>query len=912
MMNDEQQEQLTVDKDNTRDEDSEKKERVSSLMKEFSNLLDDDDLPILEESSILQEDTIDNESLSQSNEFSAEIDDKNDDENQFPSKQDKAKNLFDEFYSMLDESFDHSESEEIEALSDHVDTGEDPFLTMLSDNNELEEEKQDLSSTNLNEIKSVKLEDLSDHEKSHSTLDNDDHMLEKEEKDSSNAESSLSQGTKSSLQEKLYSKFKRNSPSENEFASMLKEEQPKKEENHEEDVQETASSINKEDTSIEDKNDDENQFPSKQDKAKNLFDEFYSMLDESFDHSNSNQEEIEALSDHVDTGEDPFLTMLSDSNELEEEKQDHSSTNLNETKSVKIEDLSDHEKSHSTLDNDDHMLEKEEKDSSNAESSLSQGTKSSLQEKLYSKFKRNSPSENEFASMLKEEQPKKEENHEEDVQETASSINKEDTSIEDKNDDENQFPSKQDKTKNLFDEFYSMLDESFDHSNSNQEELEALNDHVDTGEDPFLTMLSDSNELVEEKQDLSSTNLNETKSVKIEDLSDHEKSHSTLDNEESLLEKEEKESSNAESSLSQGTKSSLQEKLYSKFKKNSPSENEFALMLKEEQPKKEENHEEDAQETASIINKEDSSLLDQHAPILEVDSVEKETESNTMKKISLMLKEEQPKKEANHEEDVQEKASIVNKEDSSLLDKHAPILEVDPIEKEAESNTINKTSLKKKKSKKNSKNKNQYEIALLHEDDYEQPLQKNSFLIDSKDKKQTTIVKLPVLLAKLNIEIDIVENIKFFMPLENISKVEWSMRSLHCKVAIPSTTLFLKGELIAEIEFINTGVNNIIHSLKVPIPWSKTTNIHWLTLPDLSHSSQNEFMFQSQHDHNDSVHYESFQKFAEAITSQLNQITFVSHHELDSKDQHLQIFGTAFLSINLMQEQFVDLECYSN
>ena len=27
--------------------------------------------------------------------------------------------------------------------------------------------------------------------------------------------------------------------------------------------------------------------------------------------------------------------------------------------------------------------------------------------------------------------------------------------------------------------------------------------HVDTGEDPFLTILSDSNELVEEKQDLS-------------------------------------------------------------------------------------------------------------------------------------------------------------------------------------------------------------------------------------------------------------------------------------------------------------------------------------------------------------------------------------------------------------------------
>ena len=200
----------------------------------------------------------------------------------------------------------------------------------------------------------------------------------------------------------------------------------------------------------------------------------------------------------------------------------------------------------------------------------------------------------------------------------------------------------------------------------------------------------------------------------------------------------------------------------------------------------------------------------------------------------------------------------------------------------------------------------------MREDDCDQSLQKNSFLFDSKAKKQTTIAKLPVLLAKLNIEIDIVENIKFFMPLENISKVEWSMRSLHCKVALPSTTLFLNGELIAEIEFINNGVNNTIHSLKVPLPWSKTTNIHWLTIPDLPHSSHNEFMFQSQHDHNDSDHYESFQKFAEAITSQLNQITFVSHHELDSKSQHLQIFGTACLSINLMQEQFVDLECYSN
>lgn len=54
-------------------------------------------------------------------------------------------------------------------------------------------------------------------------------------------------------------------------------------------------------------------------------------------------------------------------------------------------------------------------------------------------------------------------------------------------------------------------------------------------------------------------------------------------------------------------------------------------------------------------------------------------------------------------------------------------------------------------------------------------------------------------------------------------------------------------------------------------------------------------MFQSQLDHNASFHYESYQKFAEPINSQLNQIYFVCHQELNSKDKHLQVNGTARL-----------------
>ena len=151
MLNDEHQDQFTVHQNNTQDEDSDKEERVSTLMKEFSYLLDDEDSPILEESSIHLEDISDNESSAQSDEFSLESEDKNDNGNQFSSKQEESKNLFDEFYSMLDEHFVNADinQEEIEDLSEPVDSGEDPSLTMFSDLNELEEEKQDTSLTNL-------------------------------------------------------------------------------------------------------------------------------------------------------------------------------------------------------------------------------------------------------------------------------------------------------------------------------------------------------------------------------------------------------------------------------------------------------------------------------------------------------------------------------------------------------------------------------------------------------------------------------------------------------------------------------------------------------------------------------------------------------------------------------------------
>lgn len=221
-------------------------------------------------------------------------------------------------------------------------------------------------------------------------------------------------------------------------------------------------------------------------------------------------------------------------------------------------------------------------------------------------------------------------------------------------------------------------------------------------------------------------------------------------------------------------------------------------------------------------------------------------------------------------------------------------------------------SFKKEKKRKYCINKNKtYNKACLKEMDYERFIQKPPHSIDLIEKKKKTTVKMQVLLTKLETDIDIIETIDLLMPLEKILKVEWSIQSLDCKVILPSKTVFLKGECVAEIECSNKELENKIQSLKVSIPWSKTANINWLTVPDFSYSSQNEFMFESQHEHSPSFHYGSYHKFAEPIYSQLNQINFVWHQELNSKDKYLQVNGVAQLSIHFMQEQFVELDCYS-
>ncbi|EWG10240.1 hypothetical protein [Cytobacillus firmus] len=163
-------------------------------------------------------------------------------------------------------------------------------------------------------------------------------------------------------------------------------------------------------------------------------------------------------------------------------------------------------------------------------------------------------------------------------------------------------------------------------------------------------------------------------------------------------------------------------------------------------------------------------------------------------------------------------------------------------------------------------------------------------------------VKLPVLIGKADLDISIFDCLP--MPIKNghISKMEWSVDSLQCSAILPSKTVFIKGNLIADILFVN---HNQLQSIRMPVPIDKTIELEWISPPQMPASSnKKEFMFI--HENGEDFHYEYFQQFTEEITCKLKSIHVLWHG--DTRDYPgLEVMGKALLSMDFFQEQIVQI-----
>ncbi|UQD51877.1 hypothetical protein C0971_07350 [Bacillus methanolicus] len=230
---------------------------------------------------------------------------------------------------------------------------------------------------------------------------------------------------------------------------------------------------------------------------------------------------------------------------------------------------------------------------------------------------------------------------------------------------------------------------------------------------------------------------------------------------------------------------------------------------------------------------------------------------------------------------LQEKSSSIQEEPFSLLEKFSSMLE--------ESSSIQEC---------------------LEEELFGKKEKEDKFRFTMQNKDPLPIVKLPVLLAVVNIDIDIFDSFDLSQPISNISNMDWTIHSLDGQTVLHSNNVFLKGLLVADIKYVSDNHMKSFHTLRLQVPWEKTTTIDWMYSPVMPISSnQTEYMFQSKDGKKTDFHHENHKQLADPLQFDLRSINFVWANEFNSHagTSKLCIQGRANLIINLLQQQYIDL-----
>ncbi|WP_394138020.1 hypothetical protein [Cytobacillus oceanisediminis] len=170
----------------------------------------------------------------------------------------------------------------------------------------------------------------------------------------------------------------------------------------------------------------------------------------------------------------------------------------------------------------------------------------------------------------------------------------------------------------------------------------------------------------------------------------------------------------------------------------------------------------------------------------------------------------------------------------------------------------------------------------------------------SEPFKTGPIIKVPVLVAKSDVEIDLFDRLPGYVPAKTLKQLEWSVKGLKCRTLLPSNAVFIKGELMTEIALTNNGA---IQVLKAPVFFEKTIDLEWLCPPIKPEpNGKREYMFQTESQLD--FHNEFFQHFTEEIFCKLQSMHVIWHDEIGT-DGSLEIQGSVILSIDFLQEQYV-------
>ncbi|WP_173917515.1 hypothetical protein [Halobacillus sp. Marseille-Q1614] len=177
----------------------------------------------------------------------------------------------------------------------------------------------------------------------------------------------------------------------------------------------------------------------------------------------------------------------------------------------------------------------------------------------------------------------------------------------------------------------------------------------------------------------------------------------------------------------------------------------------------------------------------------------------------------------------------------------------------------------------------------------------------TKKKENNFLVKVPVLLSKVLIDIDIMESLDMIDDLSEVIKIDWSLYSLKVNVLSTTSNAFFSGVFLADVEYVSDPQKRTIHTVKIPIQWDKAVKVNWLLPPELANSYQKDYNFASPYAQEGSTHYEYYQEFTNPIEKQVQSIHFIWHNSTYSKaaNERVSIQGNAQICIDLLQKQYI-------
>ncbi|WP_409250826.1 hypothetical protein V1502_11690 [Bacillus sp. SCS-153A] len=178
-----------------------------------------------------------------------------------------------------------------------------------------------------------------------------------------------------------------------------------------------------------------------------------------------------------------------------------------------------------------------------------------------------------------------------------------------------------------------------------------------------------------------------------------------------------------------------------------------------------------------------------------------------------------------------------------------------------------------------------------------------------EEKRNPFLVKLPVMLFKQKVEIDIFDSFNLMSSVTEVTNMSWRIKSFKGHAVLPSNTVFIKLILIGDLDFVSQ--NGTMHTLQMEVPLDRHIDVNWIAKPELSCAESHEYWFRTKYDQDISVHRSFEETLVSPVTFKYNFFDIIWHQEMITKpggEQRVALKGCVELSMEGYQDQVVEID----